>query len=112
MVRTEFNIPDIKVTKAVRLKQTKPDKPRLLLITLEGLSTKRNILQQATKFRKSTSWNNIFISPDLTPKERELNRKLREELKVHKDAGEKDLYIRRGRIVIDPNRSLRKNQSK
>ena len=93
MVKTEFNISEINVSKATRLKQTKPDKPRLLLITLDNLSTKRNILQQATKLRKSTTWNNVFISPDLTPKERELNRKLREELKVRKDAGEKDIYI-------------------
>ena len=62
--------------------QTKPDKPQLLLVTLENLSTKRNILQQATKLCKSTTWNNIFISPDLTPKEREVNRKLRQELKT------------------------------
>ena len=112
LVKTEFNISEIKVTKAVRLKQTKPDKPRLLLVTLENLSTKRNILQQATKLRKSTSWSDVFISPDLTPKERVFNRKLREELKACKEAGEKDLYIRIGRIVTDPNRSSHKqNQS-
>ena len=109
LVKSEFNISEVKITKAVRLKQSKPDKPRLLLITLGDLSTKRNILQQATKLCKSTSWNNVFISPDLTPKEHESNRKLREELKARKDAGEKDLYIR---IVVDPNRSSRKqNQS-
>ena len=103
LVKSEFNISEVKIT-TVRLKQTKPDQPRLLLITLENLSTKRNILQQATKLHKSTSWNNVFISPDLTPKERESNRKLRVELKARKDAGEKDLYIRRGWIVVDPSR--------
>ena len=83
-----------------------------MLITLDSLSTKQSILQQATKLRKSSTWNNIFISPDLTPKERELNRKLRQELKARKDADEKDLYIIRGRIVHDPNRlSNRQDQS-
>ena len=41
LVRSEFNISEIEITKAVRLKQTLPDKPQLLLITLENLSTKK-----------------------------------------------------------------------
>jgi len=46
-----------------------------------------------------------YISPDLTLKECEINRKLKEELWSHKSAGEKDLYTKRGKIVIDPKRS-------
>ena len=46
-----------------------------------------------------------YISPDLTLKECEINRKLKEELWSHKSVGEKDLYTKRGKIVIDPKRS-------
>ena len=108
LVKTEFNISEIKVTKAVRLKQTKPNKPRLLLVTLETCLLRETFCSKPL----STSWSDVFISPDLTPKECVFNRKLREELKAHKEAGEKDLYIRRGRIVTDLNRSSHKqNQS-
>ena len=36
------------------------------------------------------------------PKERLFNKPLRDELKTHRDAGEKDICIRRGKIVPRP----------
>ena len=81
LVNREFNINDPKIVKAVRLRQTNPEKPRLLLITLKDISFKRSILKQATKLRNSSKWNKVFISPDLTPKQRQTNKKLREELR-------------------------------
>ena len=89
LVNREFNINDPKIVKAMRLRQTNPEKPRLLLITLEDISIKRSILKQATKLRNSSKWNEVFISPDLTPKERQTNKKLREELRNRKQAGRK-----------------------
>ena len=59
--------------------------------------------------RECTSWSNVYISPDLTPKEREANRRLREELKNRKDAGEKNLMIKRGKIVVDTRKSSEKD---
>ena len=44
----------------------------------------------------------MYISPDLTPKECLFNKSLRDELKTHRDAGEKDIYIRHGKIVPRP----------
>ena len=41
----------------------------------------------------------IYITPDLTPAEREAARKLREELTVRRAAGETNLVIWKGRIV-------------
>ena len=50
----------------------------------------------------------MYITPDLTIKEREINRALHQELKRCKEASEKDLIIKRGKIVnrqagSDPN---------
>ena len=42
----------------------------------------------------------MYISPDLTPKERETNRQLHTELKRLKQAGETNLMIKRGKIII------------
>ena len=41
----------------------------------------------------------MYISPDLTPKEREINRQLHTELKRRKQAGETNLMIKRGKII-------------
>ena len=58
----------------------------------------KSILRQATKLRVSSTWKKVYISPDLTLKEREQGKKLREELKKRKEAGEKDIYIKSGKM--------------
>ena len=89
LVNKEFGIASPNITKAIQLGKTNPEKPQPLLVTFRDISSKRNILKHATKLQNSSSWSKVFISPDLTPKEREVNKRLREELKNHKDAGEK-----------------------
>ena len=49
--------------------------------------------------RKIPKWQSVYVSPDLTMKEREINRALHQELKRRKEAGEKDLIIKRGKII-------------
>ena len=104
LFHTEFNLANAKIQRITRLGAIKPNssRPRLLLVEMGDISTKRSILKQATKLRKSSKWSNIYISPDLTPKERSLHKKLRDELKTRKNAGEKDLYIKRGKIITRP----------
>ena len=103
-MEAEFGLPNIKVQRTTCLGSLRSgsSKPRLLLVELEDVSTKRIILKQATKLKKSSTWPNIYISPDLTPKERSQNKLLRDELKLRRSAGEKDLYIKRGKIVSRP----------
>ena len=60
---------------------------------------KRTILKQATELRKSSTRSNVYIFPDLTLKEHSQNKLLRDELKTQKAAREKDIYIKRGKIV-------------
>ena len=61
---------------------------------------KHDLLQLAPQLCSSSVWGNIFITPDLTKAGRDAARKLREELKAHKQAGE-DGLVRKGRIVYD-----------
>ena len=46
-----------------------------------------------------TKWKCIYVTPDLSRKEREENKRLREELSARRRAGEEHLMIRRGKIV-------------
>ena len=76
-----------------------------MLVEFSDISIKCLILKQATKLRKSSKWSDVYISPDLTPKEHSHNKKLRDELKARKSSGEKDSYIKYGKIVSRPSNS-------
>ena len=53
----------------------------------------------APQLRHHSRWNKIYITPDLTRKEREEGKRLRDELAVRRQAGEINLMIRKGKIV-------------
>ena len=76
-------------------------KPRLLRITVKCEETKANILKRAYKLNKDVTdkTKKIYINQDLTSKERETEKKLRDELRVRRGNGEDDLVIRNGKIV-------------
>ena len=105
LARTEFRL-NIRVNKAIRLGKKIANKPRLMLITLDSEDSKRELLRHATQLRSSTTWGNVYISPDLTPKEREISRKLRDELKRRREEGEVNLTIRGGKIITNRARQI------
>ena len=71
-----------------------------MITTLENAETKMELLKMAPQLRHHERWKNIFVTPDLTREEREEGKKLRDELKARRQAGESNLMIRRGRIVV------------
>ena len=90
---------NVKVTKAFRVGKSTPEKPRLLIVGLENAEVKIEVLKLASQLRETEKWHDIYITPDLTWKEREEGRRLREELRRRTSAGETNLVIRRGRII-------------
>lgn len=72
-----------------------------LLIHFDTLESKRAILKNAHKLRGSVIalHQRVFISPDLTRKQRQEEYNLRVELRARKQNGEVGLKISRGRIV-------------
>ena len=93
-----LGLEDIAIESTIRLGKREEQKTRLLRVTVESVKVKRDILQRAKKLRESEKWKKVFITPDLSPKERMRNKELREELKRRTDEGE-DLVIRRGKIT-------------
>ena len=57
-------------------------------------SSKWQCLKQDPKLRNDTKFSNVFHYPDLTLKERALNKKLYLEIEGHREKGEKDLIIK------------------
>ena len=89
----------VKPTKAFRVGRKVEDRPRLLIVSLDSVETKMDVLKLASQLRHLTTWKRIYVTPDLSKKEREENKRLREELSMRRQEGEEDLMIRRGRIV-------------
>ena len=102
IVETVLKVQEVQVTKAIRLGKKNSEKPRPLLLSFAQETTKREILSNARILRRSTKWSNVFISPDLTLKERQANREIRAEMKRRRENGEQNLIIKRGKIVQDP----------
>ena len=90
----------VKVTNAVRLGK-KSDKPRLLKISVDSVLSKASILRNCTKLRGKDVpqyLSKIFITLDMTIKERESNKVLRDQLtELNKDG--KKYKIKNGKIV-------------
>ena len=81
-------------------------KPRLLRVTVRSDETKTNIMKRAYKLNTGVTNKSekVYINHDLTPKERETEKELRDELRARRGNGEEDLVIRNGKIVTRPAR--------
>ena len=74
-----------------------PGKSRLVYVVLNCESEKKSILYNAKKLRMPP-YRNVFVNPDLIGAQREINNRLRSELKNRREKGE-DVLIRNGKIV-------------
>ena len=94
------------VVRAVRMgkRDDTGNKPRLLSVTLNSVGKKFDIISKAPKLKTASEEGikKLFITRDMTLKERNEERKLRDELRKRRDEGETDLMIRRGKIVKKP----------
>ena len=103
---------NIKATKCHRVGKLQEDRPRLLVVTLDNVETKQELLRMSSQFRSIPEWKNLYINPDLTPAEREANWKLRQELARRRAAGEEGIIIRQGAIVKLANATRVRSQSR
>ena len=84
---------------------TVQDKIRPLRVCLDNEVTKRKILSRSSQLKSSADWENVYINPDMTLAEHNANKLLRQELKERRNRGEKNLVIRRNKIVSLNNKS-------
>jgi len=94
--------PDIsKVIRLGKRAETAEERPRPLKVVLPAEDAKQEILKKAKnlKDKKEGGLNTIFIYADLTPKQREVRKKLVAELKSRQANGETGLIIVGSKIV-------------
>ena len=58
-------------------------------------------VQKSYHIYKTENFKNVYISPDMTVEECEEVKKLRAELQRRRSQGEKNIVIRRGKIIIN-----------
>ena len=102
--REELKFEIVNIKKVVRLgrKNDYIEHQRPLLVELDTISVKWGLVKQSKRLKDATkeTHKKIFIVPDMTPKEREKDKKLREELKSKRDSGEERWFISREELVM------------
>ena len=93
---------DIKNFEVSRIgKQVSRGIPRPIRVECNKESEKYEVLKKAAslRFSKNTDLKKVIINADMSFRERESQKLLREELKERRLAGERNIKIRKGRIV-------------
>ena len=98
---------EAEVKSFIRLGKPLENKPRLMKVTLDTVSSKHKILGGSKLLRAKNNEGyvvhkrgNIYITPDLSKEERDKNAELRKELERKKNVnGNNNLVIFRGKIV-------------
>ena len=98
----EIGIEDCLLGEPLRLGKLTQGRPRLLRITCSSVDKKVELLSKSKRLKHSTRFSKVYINPDLTPLEQKESRKLQEELKQRRQAGE-DVFIYRGGIMRKDN---------
>ena len=86
------------VTKSFRAGRVTTERPRSLVLTLDSVSIKTEILENAYKLSHFNEWKKVYLAPDHMQKKREEHKKLREELQRCKQDGEEDIVICKGKL--------------
>jgi hypothetical protein len=107
LITEGLGLDSIKIGSAKRVPEKRRDdgKPRIIIVAMDDKEDKHEVLKASKKLRESTKqeWKKVYINPDLTKLQREKDFQLRQELKRRKEAGEKDLIIKSGRIIMKDN---------
>ena len=101
----KLGVKDAVVGEVIRIPQRREgqegDKPRKLLVKLANAKMKRDVLEQAKNMQKvGDVWKTTYISPDLTKKQRDKAYQLRVEKRRRTEAGETNLVIKNGAVVV------------
>ena len=103
IMREVLELEDVRVEEINRLgkgEKERNSKPVSVLVKFETPGQKWAVVSRAKKLRYAgEEYRRVMIVPDLTVRERMEDKKLREELRRRRDAGENDIYISRGKIV-------------
>ena len=74
-------------------------KCRPVRVEIEDYVYRRNLMKKANNLKDNKNYEKIFVSPDLTRKQQEEDKTLRDKLKEYRNAGIEGVKINRGCII-------------
>ena len=77
----------------------KGEKTRPIRINIENVEDRRMMLKKARTLRDNKEFERVYVVPDMTRQQQDLDRKLREKLKSFKQQGESNAKIVWGEVV-------------
>jgi len=83
----------VDIINVTQLSPKSSNKFRLLKVQCSDFRQQQQLLMHARKLRKIEEFKNVYVSPDLTQKERISQKELRQELAQRKAYGEKDICV-------------------
>lgn len=98
---TEIDVSNFQICEISRLGKPNDNTPRPLKVKFSDPKTKFDIFNNASKLRinRDNPYRQVYVGPDYTPGEAHEQFLLREEMRERTKLGEKNLKIRRGKIV-------------
>lgn len=75
------------------------EKPRPIRVQIKTPEGRQEIFVRAKELKYQEKYKRIFISPDLTRKQQEIDKELRDNLKRFRESGEVGVKIRAGKVV-------------
>ena len=83
LVESGLELPKINITGIRKLRNKD-----IVIITLGSREEKHKVLDKARSLNRTDMWKNVYVTPDMTRKEQEIDYNLRKELKERRDKGE------------------------
>jgi len=74
-------------------------KCRPLRVRIKTFEARNEVLKRARDLIESEEFKNIFIAPDLTRKQQQVDKDLREKVKKFRSEGHSGVRIRQGKII-------------
>ena len=108
---TKIEANEVEIEECIRIPARREglpdDSPRKLLVKLTNPKMQKKVLEKAKNMKKIAGWNTTYISPDLTKAQREKAYQLRVEKRRRTQAGETNLVIRNGAVIVKEVRPFR-----
>ena len=91
-------------------KKREDGKPRPLVVKISDMEKKERVLDGARKLKRKDGWQEVFLAPDLTPKQREEDKKKEEERKAEAEQKTREAVVegRKGKYIVVGRRGRRR----
>ena len=97
---------NVNIVEAIRVGKKKPERPRVIRVTLENFADKRTLLAKATSLRhipQNHKYANVYVKPNLTHQQQNESKNLWRQLQEIKQKNPTIKYkISQGKIIVVP----------